>query len=318
MNVTKPLKRGKMLSLAEGGKVLAMFRYERLPDFCYVCGCLDHQELDCDKVIQSKKRGRKIQREYGNWMKAENPGSMLSTRICFDPSIRSMKSGDNITRDRNARRLENTGGPVEQGKSKLSEGSSQSWRSEVQQWEGKEIMEVVDESETGDTHVINGMHQLQSGKGVEIKGNRMDSKNGGTDNKLPYMNINEGEKLTQSNNEVEDLTEGIDKVEIFCFGNKGGEKDSVVQNLVAVPIQNESTQMVKSKGVVTWKRAKRSMPKGNLKGSNGSGSRVKRRQHTVDFEMQGMKKQKDVQLEHGQVVVSSEAVVGIVQPRLEL
>ena len=60
------------------------------------------------------------------------------------------------------------------------------------------------------------------------------------------------------------------------------------------------------------------MPKGNLKGSYGSGSRVKRRQHAVDVDMQGMKKQKDVQLEHGQVVVSSEAVVGIVQPRLEL
>ena len=100
--------RGKMLSLVEGGKVLAMFRYERLPDFCYVCGCLDHQELDCDMVIQSKKRGRKIQREYGSWLKAENPGSTLATGISFDSSTRSMKSGESITRGRNARRLKNT------------------------------------------------------------------------------------------------------------------------------------------------------------------------------------------------------------------
>ena len=42
MNITLPIKRGKMISV-EGGKiVLALFRYERLSDFCYVCGKLDH------------------------------------------------------------------------------------------------------------------------------------------------------------------------------------------------------------------------------------------------------------------------------------
>ena len=41
LNITKPLKRGKMLSLSGGGKVLARFKYERLSDFCYVCGRLD-------------------------------------------------------------------------------------------------------------------------------------------------------------------------------------------------------------------------------------------------------------------------------------
>ena len=46
INTSKPLKRGKMISVEGGGRVLAMFRYERLPDFCYVCGRLDHQELE--------------------------------------------------------------------------------------------------------------------------------------------------------------------------------------------------------------------------------------------------------------------------------
>ena len=36
IDVNKPLKRGKMVSVLGGGSVLAMFRYERLPDFCYV------------------------------------------------------------------------------------------------------------------------------------------------------------------------------------------------------------------------------------------------------------------------------------------
>ena len=69
--VTKPLKQGKMLSLSGGDKVLVMFRYERLPNFYYVCGRLDHQELEYDQVVLVKKGGKKIQCEYGNWMKAE-------------------------------------------------------------------------------------------------------------------------------------------------------------------------------------------------------------------------------------------------------
>ena len=35
INVHKPLKRGKLISVEGGKKVLAWFKYERLPDFCY-------------------------------------------------------------------------------------------------------------------------------------------------------------------------------------------------------------------------------------------------------------------------------------------
>ena len=62
INVTQPLKRGKVLSVAGQDKVLATFKYERLPDFCYVCGRLDHLEDDCNEVVRLKKEGMKIQR----------------------------------------------------------------------------------------------------------------------------------------------------------------------------------------------------------------------------------------------------------------
>ena len=136
---------------------------------------------------------------------------------------------------------------MEQGKSRSTEGSSQSWRPDDHRREGKEVRAVVDEFEIGDIHVINGIHQLHSEKGVKIKGIRRESIDGGTVNQLPYMTIQEGEKLTQTNREIEVLTEGIDKVEIFRFGSKEGAKNLGVQNLVDVPIQNESTQMVQSK-----------------------------------------------------------------------
>ena len=60
INVSNPLKRGKVLSVARQDKVLATFRYERLPDFCYVCGRLDHLKTDCDEVVWMKKEGMKI------------------------------------------------------------------------------------------------------------------------------------------------------------------------------------------------------------------------------------------------------------------
>ena len=36
INVNRPIKRGKMLMVEDGKKVLALFNHERLPDFCYV------------------------------------------------------------------------------------------------------------------------------------------------------------------------------------------------------------------------------------------------------------------------------------------
>ena len=73
INTSKSLRRGKMLSVPRGGRVLAMFRYEHLPDFCYVCGRLDHLEQDCDAVVRLKKEGKKANREYGSWLRAEGP-----------------------------------------------------------------------------------------------------------------------------------------------------------------------------------------------------------------------------------------------------
>ena len=51
INVHKPLKRGKLISLEDRQKVLAWFKYERLPNFYYLCGIIDHQELDYKMAV---------------------------------------------------------------------------------------------------------------------------------------------------------------------------------------------------------------------------------------------------------------------------
>ena len=43
--------------------MIAIFKYERLSDFCYICRCLNHQEVDCDEVVRLRKEGVKAQRD---------------------------------------------------------------------------------------------------------------------------------------------------------------------------------------------------------------------------------------------------------------
>ena len=70
-DITKPLKRGSKLAVVGQGSVIAVFKYERLPDFCYICGCLDHQELDCDDAVRMTIADGKVKREYGLWLRTK-------------------------------------------------------------------------------------------------------------------------------------------------------------------------------------------------------------------------------------------------------
>ena len=54
LDVYQPLCRGRVIKLEEGGKTWVNFKYERLPNICYWCGCFDHSDKDCDLWIQSK------------------------------------------------------------------------------------------------------------------------------------------------------------------------------------------------------------------------------------------------------------------------
>ena len=44
-----------------------------------MCGRLDHNEKDCDEVVRSMKTGKKIQKEYGPWMRAEGLAMFKTT-----------------------------------------------------------------------------------------------------------------------------------------------------------------------------------------------------------------------------------------------
>ena len=65
MDVYQPLYRGRVVTLEEGGKTWVSFRYERLPNICYWCGCFDHGDRDGDIWIQSKGTLRVEDQQFG-------------------------------------------------------------------------------------------------------------------------------------------------------------------------------------------------------------------------------------------------------------
>jgi hypothetical protein len=71
MDITTPLCRGRMIRMKERKKRWAAFRYERLPNFCYWCGHLDHAEKDCDEGLRHRNTNPPEVLQYGAWLRAE-------------------------------------------------------------------------------------------------------------------------------------------------------------------------------------------------------------------------------------------------------
>ena len=46
------------------------FRYERLPNVCYWCGCFTHPDKDCEKWIESEGSLSKENQPFGPWLRA--------------------------------------------------------------------------------------------------------------------------------------------------------------------------------------------------------------------------------------------------------
>ena len=65
LNVSLPLCRGGVITLESGEKIWVSFKYERLPNICYWCGCLTHDDKNCELWIQSRGTLTTEQQQYG-------------------------------------------------------------------------------------------------------------------------------------------------------------------------------------------------------------------------------------------------------------
>lgn len=54
LNISKPLCRGRVITLDDRKDLWIPFKYELLPNLCYWCGCLTHDDRSCDIWIESE------------------------------------------------------------------------------------------------------------------------------------------------------------------------------------------------------------------------------------------------------------------------
>ena len=71
VDVTMPLCRGRLFSLSDNRQVWVSFRYERLPNLCYWCSSLLHDDRDCERWIESEGNLKADQREFGPGLRAQ-------------------------------------------------------------------------------------------------------------------------------------------------------------------------------------------------------------------------------------------------------
>lgn len=68
VDITIPLSRGRMVSLGQGKEVWVSFKYENLPNICYWCGYLTHDDRYCETWLESEGSLKAEDQQFGSWL----------------------------------------------------------------------------------------------------------------------------------------------------------------------------------------------------------------------------------------------------------
>ena len=71
IDVTRKLIRGRKINMEKGETRWVHFKYERLPNFCYRCGLLEHDLKDCFEESGNDKEEGNGDLQYGAWLRGE-------------------------------------------------------------------------------------------------------------------------------------------------------------------------------------------------------------------------------------------------------
>ncbi|KAL0458851.1 UNVERIFIED_CONTAM: hypothetical protein Slati_0512300 [Sesamum latifolium] len=78
IDVTKPLKRVFKLRTTLGDELLLSFTYEKLPNFCYLCGCLGHLSRFCELRFADDFIDSGEATPFSLWLRATNLATGLN------------------------------------------------------------------------------------------------------------------------------------------------------------------------------------------------------------------------------------------------
>ena len=71
IDVTRKLIRGRKINIEKEEARWVHFKYERLPNFCYRCGLLEHDQRECSESMGFDKGDEKGDLQYGAWMRGD-------------------------------------------------------------------------------------------------------------------------------------------------------------------------------------------------------------------------------------------------------
>lgn len=77
VDVNKPLCRWTMVK-TDGVESRIIFRYEKIIDLCFYCGCLNHLDKDCNNIPPSEKK------YYGSWLRASHQDPIMMSEIVVE------------------------------------------------------------------------------------------------------------------------------------------------------------------------------------------------------------------------------------------
>lgn len=89
LDVRFPLKRKKKISRRNKSEFIVNCKYEKLGDFCFVCGLLTHTERFCKKRLEGESST--LVREWGSWLRAPPRRAVVQERSKW---LRGEKEGD--------------------------------------------------------------------------------------------------------------------------------------------------------------------------------------------------------------------------------
>lgn len=68
IDISKPLLRGKRICVGAYKPFWVRFAYERLPNFCYLCGTIGHSQKECSHWKSSMESYTVSNFSYGSWL----------------------------------------------------------------------------------------------------------------------------------------------------------------------------------------------------------------------------------------------------------
>ncbi|KAL0014215.1 hypothetical protein SO802_001284 [Lithocarpus litseifolius] len=86
IDISLPLCRGRLITAENGGKIWIRFKYERLPNFCFWCGRLNHSDKNCELWLESKGTLTPDQQQFNSNLRAA-PYTSAGKDVIYVPGI---------------------------------------------------------------------------------------------------------------------------------------------------------------------------------------------------------------------------------------